>query len=265
MPAFAGYGNQGNPASAFRLYTKLRGGCCRKGIPIGPYRRHFRQEMLVQSKKQYTVQRMSRTSHRHRIHDDLRQRLQRGEVGPDVRLVDHALAAEMGVSRMPVREALMQLVSEGYLEGTSRGFALPNLSPDRIAEVFVLRRLLEPHAVACVARDRTAGDLGAMRAGLAVAEAAGEDVAAFHRGSEAFRNAWLEAVRNSEHRQAIQRYSGQVQSVRFATLPDPEARRTIIAGLQALLQSIDAQDGPRASDLMLRFIYDAETAYQRIA
>lgn len=206
---------------------------------------------------------MSRTSHRSRIHEALRLRLLRGEVGPDVRLVDHAIAAEMGVSRMPVREALMQLVSEGYLESTSRGFALPNLSPERIAEVFVLRRLLEPYAVACVARDRTEADLTAMEAGLTVAEAAGEDVAAFHRGSEAFRNAWAGAVANLELRHAIQRYSGQVQSVRFATLPDPAARRTIIAGLRALLHAVEVQDGPRAADLMLRFIYDAETAYAR--
>jgi hypothetical protein len=71
-------------------------------------------------------------------------------------LVDHAIAAEMGVSRMPVREALMQLVSaRAICDSTSRGFALPDLTPDRIAEVFVLRRLLEPHAVACAARDRT--------------------------------------------------------------------------------------------------------------
>ena len=208
---------------------------------------------------------MSRTSHRTRIHEALRLRLQRGEVGPDVRLVDHAIAEEMGVSRMPVREALMQLVSEGYLESTSRGFALPNLSPERIAEVFVLRRLLEPHAVTCVARDRSAEDLDAMRAGLALADTAGEDVAALHRGSEAFRNAWLGSVRNSELRQAIQRYSGQIQSVRFATLPGPEARRTIIQGLRALLHAFVAQDGPQAADLMLRFIYDAETAYTRIA
>lgn len=207
---------------------------------------------------------MSRASHRTRIHEALRLRLLRGEVGPEARLVDHAIAEEMGVSRMPVREALMQLVSEGYLESTSRGFALPNLSPERIAEVFVLRRLLEPHAVACVARDRSDVDLDAMRAGLEVAEVAGADVAAFHRGSEAFRNAWLGAVRNGELRSAIQRYSGQVQSVRFATLPDPEARRTIITGLQALLDALAAQDGPRASDLMLRFIYDAETAYHRL-
>ncbi|MDZ4086265.1 MAG: GntR family transcriptional regulator [Tabrizicola sp.] len=208
---------------------------------------------------------MSRTSHRTRIHEDLRLRLLRGEVGPDVRLVDHAIAAEMGVSRMPVREALMQLVSEGYLESTSRGFALPNLSPERMAEVFTLRRLLEPYAVACVARDRTEADLTAMQAALTVAVAAEGDVAGFHRGSEAFRNAWLVAVRNHELRHAIQRYSGQVQSVRFATLPDPEARRTIIAGLQALLSAVEVQDGPSASDLMLRFIYDAETAYHRIA
>lgn len=207
---------------------------------------------------------MTRTSHRTRIHETLRLRLLRGEVGPEVRLVDHAIAEEMGVSRMPVREALMQLVSEGYLESTSRGFALPNLSGERIAEVFVLRRLLEPHAVACVARDRTDRDLEAMREGLSVAAAAGADVAAFHRGSEAFRNAWLGAVRNQELRTAIQRYSGQVQSVRFATLPDPAARRTIIAGLQALLDAFVAQDGPQAADLMLRFIYDAETAYARM-
>jgi DNA-binding GntR family transcriptional regulator len=207
---------------------------------------------------------MSRSSHRTRIHESLRLRLLRGEVGPDVRLVDNAIAAEMGVSRMPVREALMQLVSEGYLESTSRGFALPNLTPERIGEVFTLRRLLEPHAVACVARDRVEGDLAAMRDGLAVAEAAEGDVAAFHRGSEAFRNAWLGAVRNNELRHAIQRYSGQVQSVRFATLPDPTARQTIISGLRALLDAFAAQDGLQASDLMLRFIYDAETAYSRM-
>lgn len=208
---------------------------------------------------------MSRTSHRSRIHEGLRLRLLRGEVGPGMRLVDHAIAAEMGVSRMPVREALMQLVSEGYLESTSRGFALPNLSDERIAEVFVLRRLLEPQAVACVARDRTLGDLATMREALAVATGAVDDVAAFHRGAEAFRNAWLAAVGNSELRLAIQRCSGQVQSVRFATLPDPEARRTIIQGLQDLLAAFETQDGPRAADLMLRFIYDAETAYTRIA
>ncbi|MBL9063417.1 GntR family transcriptional regulator [Tabrizicola sp.] len=206
---------------------------------------------------------MTRTSHRIRIHDSLRSRLIRGEIAPQMRLVDHAIAAEMGVSRMPVREALMQLVSEGYLESTSRGFALPNLTPDRIAEVFVLRRLLEPHAVAGVARDRTEADLAAMQAALAEAEGAGPDVTGFHRGAEAFRNIWVQAVRNGELRQSIQRYSGQVQSVRFATLTDPLARAATLSGLQALFKAFRAGDGLAAQDRMLRFIYDAEESYRR--
>ena len=53
--------------------------------------------------------------------------------------------------------------------------------------------------------------------------------------------------------------------MRFATRPDPASRRTIVDELQALLRAFDVQDGPRAADLMLRFIYDAETAYHRIA
>lgn len=206
---------------------------------------------------------MTRASHRSRIHELIRARLLRGEIGPQDRLVDHAIAAEMGVSRMPVREALMQLASEGYLDSTSRGFALPNLGAGRIGEVFVLRRLLEPHAVACVARDRTESQLADLRAALAKAVAAGADVAAFHRGAEAFRNIWVGAVTNAELRQAIQRNSGQIQSVRFATLPDPEARKTILRGLEALLAAFAAGDGPTASDLMLRFIYDAEDTYRR--
>jgi hypothetical protein len=92
---------------------------------------------------------------------------------------------------------------------------------------------------------------------------AAPDVAAFHRGAEAFRNAWLDAVANTELRHAIQRYSGQVQSVRFATLPDAQARRIILDGLMALLRAFEAGDGPAAQDRMLRFIYDAEDSYRR--
>ena len=52
---------------------------------------------------------MTRPSHRHRIAEEIRARLFRGEIGPSDRLIDHSLAAELGVSRMPVREAVDRL------------------------------------------------------------------------------------------------------------------------------------------------------------
>ena len=205
---------------------------------------------------------MSRTSHRQRIHDMIRARLLAGEIAPEDRLVDHALAAEMGVSRMPVREALMQLTHEGYLDSTSRGFALPQLSSQRVAETFALRRLLEPHAAALAAQARDAQALRQMAEALAALCAAG-DVAGFHRAAESFRNAWIEAVPNAELRGAIQRYSAQVQQVRFATMSDAAARKTIVDGLAALLAAFEAGDALVAADRMLRFVHEAEAAHAR--
>lgn len=207
---------------------------------------------------------MTRPSHRQRIRDDLRARLLRGDIAPGQRLVDHALAAELGVSRMPVREALMQLVSEGYLAPTSRGFALPDLPPERIAQVFTLRKLLEPHAAASATLALTPVQLD----GLAQAQArvaAAPDVASFHRAAEDFRNTWLSAVPNDELREAIQRYSAQVQNVRRATMSDAGARATITRGLADLLRAFQARDPLAAADRMAAFIHQAEDSLRHLA
>ncbi len=87
---------------------------------------------------------MSRVSHRTRIHETLRLRLQRGEIAPEVRLVDHVIAAEMGVSRMPVREALLQLDAEGLVTArTNYSAVVTSLSPDQVEEIFEMRAALE--------------------------------------------------------------------------------------------------------------------------
>lgn len=203
-----------------------------------------------------------RPSHRQRIHHEIRARILSGAIGPQDRLVDHALAAELGTSRMPVREALMQLVSEGYLASTTRGFALPDLSALQIAEVFTLRKLLEPHAAALAAQTMLPPTLELLAAALQALEAA-ETQAAFHRAAETFRNAWTSALPNAELAQAIQRYAPQVQKVRLLTMGEPQARAQVVLGLRALTQAFAAKDGLRAADLMTRFIHQAEESHQR--
>lgn len=202
---------------------------------------------------------MSRQSHRQRIREDLRARILSGAVQPGDRLVDHALAAEMGVSRMPVREALMQLVSEGYLASTSRGFALPDLAPARIAEVFTLRRLLEPHAAALAAQSLPPETIAALSATLPALQT--PEVAAFHRASESFRSLWIGALPDRTLSETIQRYSAQIQTVRRATLGAPAARQTVARAHAALTEAFRNRDGLGAADLTLRFIHQAEEAW----
>ncbi|MCP2899127.1 GntR family transcriptional regulator, partial [Salmonella enterica subsp. enterica serovar Typhimurium] len=49
------------------------------------------------------------------VTDKLRERILKGDYEPGERLVENKLSAELGVSRIPVREALRALASEGLV------------------------------------------------------------------------------------------------------------------------------------------------------
>ncbi len=75
-------------------------------------------------------------------------RLLSGELSPGARLSDSALADELGVSRTPVRETLMRLEKEGFLDAAvGRGFFVKPLSPTELREVFPVFWTLEALAV----------------------------------------------------------------------------------------------------------------------
>src|SRR5688572_3432450 len=76
---------------------------------------------------------------------ELRQRIMSGELADGTPLRQDALAAELGVSRIPIREALSRLESEGLVASyPHRGYVVTALSSEEISELFDLRSLLEP-------------------------------------------------------------------------------------------------------------------------
>jgi DNA-binding GntR family transcriptional regulator len=62
---------------------------------------------------------------------------------PNERLRQEDLAARLGVSRMPVRDALKRLEAEGLVQITARGAVVADMSPDLIWEDYVIRAALE--------------------------------------------------------------------------------------------------------------------------
>jgi DNA-binding GntR family transcriptional regulator len=78
------------------------------------------------------------------VADELRRRIMAGTLPEGQQLRQEALAADLGVSRIPVREALRQLEAEGFVSIAShRGAVVSKLSLDEIAELFELRIRLE--------------------------------------------------------------------------------------------------------------------------
>src|ERR1700694_3247592 len=70
-----------------------------------------------------------------------------GAYVPGDRVATRGLAAELGVSATPAREAMLRLVGEGALElRTARTIVVPALSARRLKEIYCVRYALEPMA-----------------------------------------------------------------------------------------------------------------------
>ena len=91
---------------------------------------------------------ITRTTLGEQVYLQILQRIQRGSVPAGSKLRDSALATELGVSRTPVREALLRLSREGLLSADAgRGFRLAPLDPAELREIGSILAALEPLAL----------------------------------------------------------------------------------------------------------------------
>lgn len=87
---------------------------------------------------------MGSVSLKERAYKHLRQRLTEGEICPGGKISLAGIAKEMGVSHIPVREAINQLCSEGYVVHTpSVGFFVRKVTRKELADLFKVREALE--------------------------------------------------------------------------------------------------------------------------
>ena len=79
-----------------------------------------------------------------RVTDALRRAILSGDLQPGVLQAVHTVAGELGVSRTPVREALINLAAQGMVRiERNRGFVVLHASAHDLQEIFSLRLLLE--------------------------------------------------------------------------------------------------------------------------
>jgi DNA-binding GntR family transcriptional regulator len=85
---------------------------------------------------------------RESVGDAIRQALYDGRFGPGQSLSEAALAAEMSISRGPVREALLLLAQEGLvIHSPNRGFSVVQITGEDLREIQQVRMPLEAMAL----------------------------------------------------------------------------------------------------------------------
>ena len=96
---------------------------------------------------------------------ELRDAIVRGDLPPGAPIRQSAAAEELGLSVIPVREALKTLAGEGIVTyQAQRGYAVAELRPESVDGIFRLRELLEGEAESAAAPRLRPEDLAAMRA-----------------------------------------------------------------------------------------------------
>ena len=84
-----------------------------------------------------------------RLMEVVRDMILSGAIAPDVPIRQDALAADLNVSKIPLREALVRLEQDGLVVShANRGFFARGMSAAEVEEIFELRLKLEPDAAA---------------------------------------------------------------------------------------------------------------------
>jgi DNA-binding GntR family transcriptional regulator len=191
-----------------------------------------------------------------RVTDGLRHLILSGRLPPGSRLNQEVLAAQFDVSRLPVRNALSRLESDGLVVlKPSSGAWVAKLDLSECLEIYLIRERLEPLALSrSVER---IGDADVERLSELVEEmAAGTDTDTFLRLDRTFHLASYAHARMDHLLGLIERYWNTTQHYRraFTTLLGRERNWIIHAEHRLIVDAIRRRDGEGAANLLFEHI-----------
>jgi DNA-binding GntR family transcriptional regulator len=116
---------------------------------------------LASSKRSEEI--VTANSKTHVLYQHVRDKIVSGEIKPGAILTEAGLADEYGVGKAPVREALVLLGHEGFVESMPRtGHVVATFTVQDVLEVFHLRSILEAEAAGLAAERITEEGLAAL-------------------------------------------------------------------------------------------------------
>lgn len=192
------------------------------------------------------------------VYERLRDAIISGDVPPGSPLVETALAREYGVSRTPIREALLKLRQDGLVDSNGRGLAVRHQSPEEILEIYEMRVLLEEHAAGAAARSRSELDLNRLtRIHLGMSQLPPEDIGARVRANRAFHEQIWISSHNRTLRDLLDRIDVQLHRYPETTLDYPRRWEVVLADHEALVEAIREQRAEEAAEIAARHMSEA--------
>ncbi len=174
------------------------------------------------------------------------------------------LAKSMGISRTPVREALIELAREGLVEIVpQRGFRLRTIGPDERREIFALRGLLECFVVRQLAQAASEEQVAELRQLLQEQARLLDDPIEFLAVDEEFHLRMPQLAGLERTYQVMISLRGALWLLGSTALALPERAPHVLKEHLAVVDAIEAHDPDRADQAIRRHIELTARATER--
>ncbi len=187
-----------------------------------------------------------------RAYEELKRRILADEMPAGFQALEQELAEALGMSRTPVREALIRLAEDGMVEVRPRhGMRVLPVSPDDMREIYEVLTGLEATATELAARRGVPADgLAALRAAVADMDRAlaADDLDAWAEADARFHRLLVEHAGNARLRAMVATVWDQAHRARMATLrlrPRPAASNAEHAAVLDAIARGDARAAGR--------------------
>jgi DNA-binding GntR family transcriptional regulator len=210
---------------------------------------------------------VSQGSAAQRIESELRRLIIALELPPGSRLSEQDIAERHGVSRQPVREALIGLARTRLVEiQPQRGTTVVKISVRKMMEARFVREAIETAVVrrACSSFDRQSRERIADLLEMQEHAARRNDHDAFQRYDELFHIALAEGAGCPMAWEAVQDIKAHMDRVCQLTIPSPEAMLPLIDQHRAIVTAIDSRDEDAAAEAMRRHLTEILRALPRV-
>ena len=202
-----------------------------------------------------------------RVERELRRAIIDLELPPGTRLSEQDLARRLGVSRQPVREALIALSKMRLVEILpQRGTSVVKISVEKMMEARFVREAIEVAVVrrACEAFERDARTRIDYLLDTQESAATRSDHHSFRRYDEMFHMVLATGAGCSMAWQTIEDIKAHMDRVCVLTLPGPDAMLPLVEQHRAIIAAVDAQDPDRAEEAMRQHLSTILHALPRV-
>lgn len=197
---------------------------------------------------------------RRKVFDFIEEAVLNGTYKPGDSLIESKLAAELGVSRTPVREALTRLEQEGLVQLVpNKGALVTGISHKDIQDIYTIRIMIEGLAARWAAEQITGDELKELQEAIELEEfyTLKNDIEHLLQLDSRFHQIMYAASKSRPLMYMLKTFHQYIQHARSLSLETPGRAYKALQEHKLILQAIRDRDGERAAALTAEHIRKA--------